>query len=153
MSKNSAEKIHPVEFYVMTEDEFSQISNLKDLFDISEKYNVSAGHGGFGMVYAISRQFFGDEKHLPKQIEVNVPFIIRAFVYDKEVPEKIASYDRNQMDSFGYLFRKDRYCRRNVSTGMGLWSFLYFLHDCCSLAVKENLNLYLLEEKGELFQE
>lgn len=151
--KNSAEKIQPVEFYVMTEDEFSQILHSKDLFDIFEKYNVNAGYGGFGMVYAISRQFFGDEKHIPKQIETDIPFVLRAFVYDKEVPEKIVSYDKSEMDSFGYLFREDKYCRNNVLTGMGLWNFLYELHNCCSLAVKENLNLYVIEELNELFQE
>ncbi|HQU84294.1 MAG TPA: hypothetical protein PKY59_14250 [Pyrinomonadaceae bacterium] len=137
----------------MSEEEFSQIVTFDDLFSIYEKYNVSAGHGGIEMAYAISRQFFGDEKHIPKQIETDIPFVIKAFVYDKEIPEKIASYNRDEMDSFGYLFREDEYCRENVETGMGLWSFLYFLHDCCTLSIKENLNLYLLEEKGELFQE
>ena len=105
------------------------------------------------MVFAVSRIFFQDEKHIPRGIYTEIEDISRVFQYGEDFIDKIASYKREEMDSFASRLREDDFCKKRNYVGMGLWVLLYELHDCCMLAVSENKNLYLVEENSEYILE
>ena len=116
-------KYKHAEYFIASAAEFSRIKVWSDIFELMEKYEVSASYGGFEMVFALSRLFFSDEKHISQEISSKIPDISRMFQLDREFTNKIASYKKEEMDSFAYRLREDEYCRQNEFVGMGLWNF------------------------------
>jgi hypothetical protein len=146
-------KYNHTDFFIASDCEFSRINLLDDYFSFLGKKEVFPGFGGFEMVVAVSRIFFDEEVHIPNEIDKNLPDVSRIFQYEQDFVENISSFERQSMDLMAYRLRGDKYCRKNEFSGMGLWSFLYELFDCCSLAIKKNKNLYLVEYKSEyIFQ-
>lgn len=139
-------------YVAVSGEEFSQINDLSQIYELFMNRTVD-GFGGFEMSFALSRIFFQDENHLPTGIPQELPDVSRIFQYDGEFTEKICSFERTEMDSFAYNLREDSLCTKLGFVGMGIWNFLYELHDCCNLAEQENKNLYLIEENDEYILE
>jgi hypothetical protein len=134
---------------VVSDEEFAQINDLSQIHDLCINRDVVDGFGGFDMSYALSRIFFQDEEHIPTALSKDLPDVARIFRYNREFIEKISSFVRAEMDLFASHLREDDLCVRLGFEGMGIWVFLYELHDCCSLAIKQGKNLYLVEEENE----
>ncbi len=141
-------------YFVASDEELLQINDLSEIYEISvNETNGIDGFGGFELVFALSRLFFQDEKHIPIKVDKKITESPNVFQYDRDFVEKVSSYERAEMDSFAYRLREDSLCTKFEFVDMGVWVFLYELHDCCSLAVKENKNLYLIEENNEYILE
>jgi hypothetical protein len=142
-------KYKHTDYFVASDEEFLQIKDLSQIYELCINKKGVDGFGGFEMTFALSRIFFQDEEHIPIQISTDLPDVSRIFQYNREFVEKISVFERAEMDSFAYHLREDSLCIKFGFEGMGIWVFLYELHDCCSLAIKEDKNLYLVEENSE----
>ena len=111
--------------FVTSETEFSKIKVWDDIYPSGKQYKLSDFPGGFEMVFAVSRIFFQDEKHIPRGIYTEIEDISRVFQYGEDFIDKIASYKREEMDSFASRLREDDFCKKRNYVGMGLWVLLY----------------------------
>ena len=142
-------KYKHAELFTASETEFSLIRSLDDIYSFPEKYKVFGCFGGLEARFALSRILFGDENHIPIQLDKEITGASRVFRYDEEFINTISAFQRGEMDSFAYRLREDEFCKKYGYEGMGIWVFLYELHDCCTLAFGKKNKIYLIEENDE----
>lgn len=144
-------------FLVASEAEISKVTNQDDLYSLLdvtyENCGSGSGFGGFEMVFELSWVFFQDEKHIPKEIDANIPDVSRIFQYKKDFVDKIISLKKEEMDPFIYQLKEGKFCKRINFVGFGLWNSMFVLHNCCTFAANEDKNLYLIEEEDEYISE
>ena len=131
-------KYRPAVYFVASKEEFDLIEEFNDLFNLIDLYEIADLYGGLEMVFALSRIFFNDEEHIPVEVQNNFSTVNKSFHYTNEFIQKLASYEKEEMDRFGYLLRDDEYCQKIEFDDMGVWVLLYELHNCCSVAVRKN---------------
>ena len=139
-------KYNHANFFVASEPEIYQIKSWQDIFQLIDKYEVCASYGSFDMVFALSRVFFQDERHIPKKVKIDASNISFLYKYDREFVEKIGQMDREEINKLAYILREDAFCQKNKMVGMGLWNLMYELNNGCKVALEKKLNLCLIEE-------
>ena len=64
---------------VAASEEFLQINDLSQIYELCINKNGVDGFGGFEMTFALSRIFFRDEEHIPIEISKELPDFSQVF--------------------------------------------------------------------------
>ncbi|MEP6900150.1 MAG: hypothetical protein ABJA66_00285 [Actinomycetota bacterium] len=138
----------PAEYFIANSNEVTNLKNFEDLFALMQRYENFGGISDFQAVYSLSRLFFQDEKHIPKDIHKHLADSSKIYLFGEDFVTKIASFDREEMNSLASMWREDEYWKAKNYFGMGIWSDLYELYDLCKIALRENKNLNLVDESN-----
>jgi len=136
-----------VEFFVDDNFDIAALSNSEELTDLIFRYDpIIVGLDDFQAVLSLSRLFFQNEKQAPPEIIKTLTDEIKIYRLSADLVNKIASFERGEMNDWARLWREDKYWKELGYAGMGIWSNLYFIHDLSRISVNENKNLYVAVE-------
>lgn len=142
-----------------TDDEIVNLKSIDDLFDLEKKYRIGAsGAYDFQAIISLSQLFFQNEDYVPKEVFFELywefeskPCLIKFYKLEQEFIEKVATVvEDEKLYLLGRNWGNSEYWQnRNYSGGMGLYNCLFGLNNLCKFAVRDNKNVYLMEEINE----
>lgn len=112
-----------------------------------ERYEVMAGMIDFQEVYSLSRLFFHNEEYIPTDIQKTLDDGSKFYQFDSQFIEKAASLGFEEQCNLSAIWLNDKFWKGMNPNGMDLAGFLMELTVLSKIAIKENKNLYIIEEK------
>lgn len=137
----------PTAYLVASEIEISNSQNWNDLMPLFERYEVMAGMIDFQEVYSLSRLFFHNEEYIPTDIQKTLDDGSKFYQFDSQFIEKAASLGFEEQCNLSAIWLNDKFWKGMNPNGMDLAGFLMELTVLSKIAIKENKNLYIIEEK------
>lgn len=147
-----------IDFVTANDAEIKNLKKIDDLFNLQDIYGIHApGAHDFQAINSISQSFFQDESQVPNEIVFeldwefeNKPLKIIFYKLNAEFVTKIASFENDDVVwELDRVWKDSNYWKSRGGGGFGASNCLFGLRNLCQYAVRDNKNVYLLEEIDE----